>query len=425
VSRARLWRPVVGVEQAVVEGVEFDEDQGVLVVSVRASKRSKGRCGICRRRCRGYDRGGRRRRWRHVDAGLVPMVLEADAPRVTCKVHGVVVAHVPWARHGAGHTRAFDDTVAWLATTTSASTICRLLRVAWRTVGTIITRVGAEAVAARDPLARLVRIGIDEVSYKRGHRYLTVVVDHDTRRLVWAGPGREKATLRRFFDALGEDRCAQIEQVSADMAGWIADMVFFRCPNAIQCADPFHLVQWCTEALDEVRRQVWHDARRSPRPTVRASARKLKGTRTALLKNRTDLTGPQQAKLAWLAANNKPLHRAWELKEAFRKIIKIKGTHGAHLLDDWLAWASRSQLKPFVTLARKIRRHRHLIDNMLACGLSNGLIESTNTKIRLLIRVAFGFHHTEALIALAMLTLGGYRPDLPGRITAPAASQTP
>ena len=203
--------------------------------------------------------------------------------------------------------------------------------------------------------------------------------------------------------------------MSADGADWIADVVAARCPGAVRCADPFHLVQWAGDALDEVRRQVWNDARRAGDKTT---ARKLKGARYALWKNPGDLTGPQQVKLAWIAAANKPLHRAYELKEAFRKVIRIKGAHGSHLLDDWLAWASRSKLKPFVDLARKIRKHRPSIENMLEHDLSNALIESTNTKIRLLMRIAFGFKDTNALISLAMLALGGYRPELPGRSPA-------
>lgn len=411
-SGARVWRALVGVEHAVVERVEYVEDEQVIVLQVRAGRRARGRCGICRRRCRGYDRGDGRRRWRHLDVGTLRVWLEADAPRVRCREHGVVVAHVPWARHGAGHTLAFDDTAAWLATTTSKSTVCELLRVAWRTVGAIVSRVAADAIAARDPLEGLRRIGIDEISYRRGQRYLTVVVDHDARRLVWAAPGRDKATLSRFFDALGPDRSARITHVTADQAAWIEQVVAEHCPNAVQCADPYHLVAWATDALDEVRRQVWNDARRAG---SKQAARRLKGARYALWKNPGDLTERQQAKLAWIAAANKPLHRAWELKEAFRRVIAVKGTHGAHLLDDWLAWASRSKLKPFVDLARRIRTHRSAIENMLEHGLSNGLVESTNTKIRLLIRIAFGFKDTNALISLAMLALGGYRPDLPGR----------
>lgn len=405
---------MLGVEHAVIERVEIDDDgdEPVVVVHVRAGRRQRGRCGVCQRRCRGYDQGDGRRRWRHTDAGVLQVWLEADAPRVACPRHGPTVVAVPWARHKAGHTRVFDDTVAWLAVATAKTTLCQLLRIAWRTVGSIVARVAAEAMAVRDPLAGLRRIGIDEISYKKGHRYLTVVVDHDAKRLVWAAPGRDKATLRRFFDALGPDRCAQVTHVTADGADWIADVVAERCPAAVLCADPYHLVSWITDALDEVRRQVWNDARRAG---DKQTARNLKSARYALWKNPQDLTDRQQVKLAWIAASHKPLHRAWELKEAFRKVIAVKGAHASHLLDDWLAWASRSKLKPFVEVARKLRRHRQAIENMLEHDLSNALIESTNTKLRLLMRMAFGFKDTDALIGMAMLALGGYRPALPGR----------
>lgn len=413
-SNARVWRVLLGVERAVIERVEIDDEghEPVVVVHVRPGRRQRGRCGVCLRRCKGYDQGSGRRRWRHLDAGVLPVYLEADAPRVACPDHGPTVAGVPWARHKAGHTAAFDDLVAWLVVATAKTTLCQLLRIAWRTVGSIVARVAADAIAVRDPLDGLRRLGIDEISYKRGHRYLTVVVDHDSKRLVWAAPGRDRATLRRFFDALGQQRSGAITHVSADGAEWIGQVVAERCPGAVLCADPYHLVSWITDALDEVRRQVWNDARRAG---DKHGARQLKGARYALWKNPTDLTGRQQVKLAWIAATHKPLHRAWELKEAFRKVIAIKGAHASHLLNDWLAWASRSKLKPFVEVARKIRRHRTAIENMLEHDLSNALIESTNTKLRLLMRMAFGFRDTDALIGLAMLALGGYRPDLPGR----------
>jgi transposase len=169
--------------------------------------------------------------------------LEADAPRVNCPEHGPTVRAVPWARHGAGHTRLFDEQVAWLATQCSKTAVVELMRIAWRTVGAIITRVWADVEAVHDRFADLARLGIDEISYKRGHRYLTVVVDHDSGRLVWAAPGRDKATLEAFFDALeasGQGRCAAITHVSADGADWISDVVADRCVNAVRCADPFN-----------------------------------------------------------------------------------------------------------------------------------------------------------------------------------------
>ncbi len=185
-----LWREMLGVEKTVIERVEFDEDEEVLVARVRPTKRERGRCGVCRRRSPGYDGGAGRRRWRTLDLGTVRAVVEADAPRVVCREHGVVVASVPWARHDAGHTYAFDDTVAWLATQSSKSTVTALMRVAWRTVGSIIARVWADVDARHDRLAGLTRIGIDEISYKRGFKFLMVVVDHD-RRAAWCGLRRD------------------------------------------------------------------------------------------------------------------------------------------------------------------------------------------------------------------------------------------
>jgi hypothetical protein len=261
---------------------------------------------------------------------------------------------VPWARHAAGHTRAFDDEVCWLVAHSAKSTVCELLRIAWRTVGGIIDRVVTDAKAAHDPFSELRRIGIDEISYKKGHRYLTVVIDHDSGHLVWAGIGRDKATLRGFFDLLGEERSKEIEVVTADGASWIGDVVTERCPNATVCIDAFHVVAWATEALDEVRREVWNDARRAG---MRAHAKELKGCRFALWKNPEDLTMNQQAKLSFVARTNSSLYRAYLLKEQLRVAIKTKGDLGLTMLDHWLSWAQRSRIAAFVELARKIRRH--------------------------------------------------------------------
>lgn len=216
VQNRKLWQRALGLTRTVVEGVEFDEGAGQVVVSVRPVAKARGRCGRCGRRSPGFDRGQGRRRWRALDSGTMRCFVEAEAPRVRCRAHGVTVAEVPWARHGAGHTRDFDDQAAWLAVSTSKSAVVELLRVAWRTVGSIVERVNADIEAKVDRLDGLRRIGVDEISYKRGHYYLTVVVDHDTGRLVWAGPGRDDAALHRFFDALGEER-AGLEPVKSSV----------------------------------------------------------------------------------------------------------------------------------------------------------------------------------------------------------------
>ncbi|MFH5228541.1 transposase family protein, partial [Antrihabitans spumae] len=125
---SRIWRLVLGVQDTVIERVVFDEDAGAVIVSVRPQAKAKYRCGLCRARCPRYDGGVGRRRWRSTDWGEVAVYLEAPAPRVSCREHAVVVAAVPWARHGAGHTRSFDDTVTWMATQMSQSATRELMR---------------------------------------------------------------------------------------------------------------------------------------------------------------------------------------------------------------------------------------------------------------------------------------------------------
>jgi transposase len=413
---ANVWRRALGVDRAtVIEDVDFDEESETVVVHVRPRRSTKRRCGRCGVRAPGYDQGEGRRNWRALDLGTLMCFLQADSPRVKCPTHGPTVAQVPWARHGAGHTRDFDDQVAWLVTHTPKSTVGELMRVAWRTVGSIIERVVADGRAAHDPFSGLTRIGIDEISYKKGHRYLTIVVDHDTGRLVWAAIGRDKDTLRGFFDLVGEERCQKIRLVSADAAEWIGQVVEERCPNATLCIDAFHVVAWCTEALDEVRRQVWNEARRAG---MTQHARELKGCRYALWRNPEDLTDRQEKKLSWIAKVNTRLYRAYLMKEQLRIAIRTKGVLSLTMLDEWLVWASRSRIPAFVELGRKIKKNLPGIEAAMIHNLSNALVESTNTKLRVLHRMAFGFKEPEHLIALALLDRGGYCPPLPGRRAA-------
>ena len=176
----RLWRGLLGVDKrTVIEDIEFDQEgaDGVqlVVARVRPPSGVSRRCG---RRAPWYDRGAGRRRWRGLDWGTVQVFLEADTPRVNCPAHGPTVVAVPWARHHAGHTLGFDDTVAWLAVACSKTAVCELMRVAWRTVGAIVARVWADADKTVDRFAGLRRIGIDEISYKRHHKYLYVLWNH-------------------------------------------------------------------------------------------------------------------------------------------------------------------------------------------------------------------------------------------------------
>ena len=341
-------------------------------------------------------------------------------PRVRCPQHRVVLARVPWARHGARHTRDFEDLAAWLARHTAKSTVAHVMRVSWRSVGAMVARVLADLdAAAGDRWDGIRRIGIDEISYKRGHNFLTVVVDHDTGRLLWMTPGRTKRALGLFFERLGPDRCARLELVSADGADWIAEVVALNAPQAKRCMDPFHVVKWGMEALDDTRRQVAGQARRHGDADL---AKALgAGCRFALWKNPEHLTVKQQATLADIERINQPVFRAYILKEQLRAVFSHDGEDGedgAARLDAWIDAAAHSGLPAFVKLADRIEDYSPTIKNALRYKLSNARVESINTKIRLITRVAFGFRSPQALIALAMLHLGGYDLRLPGRIPA-------
>ena len=418
---ASVWGGLLGLSDAVVEDVDLDLQAGRIVAHVRVRKGAALRCSRCLAKSPRYDRGEGRRRWRHLDAGVLTVWIEAQAPRVQCRGCGVNVAHVPWAHPATGHTHDFARQVAWCATKMSKSAVVELMRIAWRTVGAIIERYWQDVEDCFDRFEGVTRIGIDEISYKKGRKYLVVAVDHDSGRLLWAGVGRDSATVHEFFDLLGPERCAQVTLVSADAARWIATAVAARCPNATQCADPFHVISWATDALDQVRRDAWNQAAGRAADTARTrakttgTAKAYKDIRYALWKNPENLTDHQHAKIAWIAKTDPRLHRAYLLKEALRHVFKVKGAEGKDALDRWLSWAARCRIPEFTRLAKKIKEYRATIDATLEHGLSNALIESTNTKIRLITRTAFGFADPDALIALAILNLGGYRPTLPGR----------
>ncbi|UQX12748.1 ISL3 family transposase [Candidatus Mycobacterium methanotrophicum] len=411
--KSRVFATVLGGQDMVIDDVmiETETSRGkrpvtseVLVFAVRPKANQASRCSRCRKRCPGYDGGDGIRRWRTLDLGTTKTYLQAAAPRVACPEHGVVVMHVPWARPGARHTWAFEDTCAWLSAHAAISVVAVFLRVAWRTIAAIVVRVVADGRDTNDLLIGVTRIGIDEIAYRKGHRYLTCVIDHTTGRLVWAAEGRNQDTLGRFFDQLGAQRCAALTHVSCDGAEWIHAALRARAPQALICLDPFHVVAWALKALDKVR----------VRTTAAAGARD-RHAMWAVRKNPADLSGEQRTSLATIQVTNKTLYRAYLLKEQLREVFRVKGHTGRQLLAGWLSWAKHSRIPEFVKVAATIDRHRHLLLNTLDHGLSNARSEATNTHLRALTKRAYGFHSPDALIGMAMLTRGGLCPALPGR----------
>ncbi|MGI8776576.1 MAG: ISL3 family transposase [Acidimicrobiales bacterium] len=352
-------------------------------------------------------------RWRHLDLGTWRLEVRAHLRRLVCPTHGVRVEAVPFARHGSRFSADFEALVAWLATKTDKTTITRLVRIDWETVGRICARVVADEL---DPsrLDDLFEIGVDEVSWRKHHNYLTLVTDHRTRKVVWGAKGKDAKTLDGFFDELGEQRSAQLTAVSMDMGPAFAKSVRAdgHAPQAVICFDPFHVVKAMTDALEELRRDIWQQMRLLPDPAV---ARRFKGARWALLKNPGDLTGPQADILRSIRGHGGALWRGYQLKEAGREIFAgdLDPSEAIDLIDRWCSRAQRSRLAPFVKAAATVRNHRDGILAAIRYGLSNGLIEGLNNKVRLIIRRAYGFHSADAALALVMLSCGPIELRLP------------
>jgi len=381
--------------------------QGVIVtVRLRRRRRVCSGCGQTGRHLQIHEH--RVKRWRHLDLGASRCIIECELRRLRCPDCGVRYEAVPWARADSSYTRDFEDVVAWLAQQMAKKPIAGLLRIAWDSVGRIVARVVADHLD-ESRLAGLVAIGVDEISYRRGQRYLTSVVDHQTAAIVCCSAGRNAATLQAFFTELGERRHS-IRAVSIDMSGGYEKAIRDSIPDAEVCFDPFHVVRLGQRAVDQVRRDEWNAHERSHTPT----GKWIKGTRWSLLKSPDKQTVRQLALLGEVQHANKPMFRAFLLKEELRLLYQLEdpALAPAHL-DAWLAWASRSRLQPFIRLARTIRRHRNGILAAIRLGLSNGRLEGLNSRIRLISHRSFGFHSAAPLIALVYLCCSGLVIDLP------------
>lgn len=396
-----------------------------LVVDVR-QRRRRPRCPCGRPASGIYDRS--QRRWRHLDLGATKLWLQAEICRVECRGCGRVrTEEVSWARPGARLTRDFEDVVAWLAQRTDKTTITKLLRTTWETVAAIVQRVVADHLDHRR-LNDVFRIGVDEISYRTHHRYLTVIADHDRDgAVIWAGEGRNAAAMDAFYETLGPDRCTQLQAVSMDFGRAYQVATDRHAPQAAQCVDPFHVIALANRAIDRTRLDAWKLERANNPPPKRPPGRPpadapptptrprwIKNTRWALVKDPDNLTDTQHATLRELYRQRSVLYRAWQLKEALRDLYRLTDpTHAADHLDWWLAWACRSRIPAFLTLSRTIRTNRHRVLNAVTLGLSNSKLEGLNSKIRLINHRGYGHHSATAIIAMIYLCAGGITINLP------------
>lgn len=392
-----------------VTGVSLRGRKMFVDVRLRTRKLTCPRCDYTTRAR--YDTRPDPSCWRHLDFGSYLVIVRAELRRVECPTHGVLVQAVPFARYRAGFTRDFEDLTAFLTTRTDKTTLARFLRLDWDTIGRICDRVVATELDP-DRLDGLVAIGVDEISWRKHHQYLTLVTDHTSKKVVWGTPGKDTAALDAFFTDLGPERAEQIEAVSMDMGPAYAKSTRAHTPKAIICYDPFHAVKTVTDALDVVRRATWNDLRKLP---DQDAARRFKGARWVLLKRPDSLTDAQTATLRKLRRRGGELWRAYSLKEAFRAIFAgdLDPDQTTALLDRWISKASRSRIPAFVKAAKTIRKHRDGILAAIRLGINNARAEGLNSVVRLIIRRARGFHTPEAALALVMLACGPITLNLP------------
>lgn len=391
---------VLNLPGASVESVSFTAD-GIEIGLRRRGRRWRCPCG--RISSARYD--GSRRRWRHLDFGACKVWLVADVHRVDCRGCGRVrTEQVPWARPKARHSRDFEDLTAWLAQRMDKSSVARMLRCSWEAVDAIVGRVVADHIDDRR-LDGLVHIGVDEISYKRGHRYLTIVANHDTGTVVWVGRDRTKESFEQFFDALGE-RVADLDAVTCDASSVYLPVARLRAPDATICMDPFHVIKWAGEALDA----VW-DTERPTFPNkigYRPNRAPVRRARFILRVGAEKLKDPQRTFIRSLRRERYRLFRAWELKEQLRDLYRTVRPDDAHTyLKKWITRALRSKIPAFINLARRLRNHFPAIIASVHQGLSNARLEGINAKIRVIQRRGYGHPNPESLTAMIYLCLGG------------------
>lgn len=443
-SANTLCKKLLNVKEAVILGHDFySDDEGVkhLRIKARPSFWHRNKCPFCGRKCSGYDHATLNNKvWRGLDWGGILVEIEAATNRVNCPEHGIVTASVPWAYPGSSFTKEFDLTVAWLATYLPRSAVSNYMRIDWATVGRCVTRTLNDIEPERSRrLDGLVNIGIDETSYKKGHKYITVIVNHDTNTVVWASEGHGKSVLEKFYRCLTPEQLATIKVVTGDGAKWITECVNEFTPECERCVDPFHVVEWAMEALDEVRREVWREAyseaqklakehpQKPGRPkagdtgvaivaAARARADEIKNSAYALGKAPEHLTENQRLKVEMIASNNPRLYRAYRIKEKLRLLLKIKNVDAAEAeLKRWLWWASHSRIPAMVELNKRIRRHKEHILNTIRLGISNARIEATNNKIKLIVRKAYGFRNIQNMLDMVYLVCSDLVIPLPNR----------
>lgn len=384
-----------------------DGDRLSLEVGVQPRKGSRAICSGCRRPGPGYDRLPERK-FEFVPLWQIAVFFVYAMRRVDCPRCGVTVEEVPWAEGKNQLTRSYQWFLAGWAKRLSWSGAAAAFHTTWDHVRNAVNHAVRWGLAHRE-LKGIEAIGVDEVQWKRGHQYLTLVyqIDAGTKRLLWIGKERTEASFREFFRLLGEEVSKGLRYVCSDMWQAYLTVIAEEAPKAIHILDRFHIMAKMNKAIDEVR------AAEAKRMKADGYEPLLKNSRWCLLKRPENRTEKQTVKLRELLQYNLQSVRAHLQREDFQRFWEYTGpTWAGKFLDEWTSGVMRSKIEPMKKAAKMVRRHRALILNWFEAGgaLSSGVVEGLNNKVKLTTRKSYGFR-TEEGVKLALYHNLGALPE--------------
>ena len=384
----------------VIERVDVDPDIKELRVRVARRPGAELPCPECGRACRHYDT--RERKWRNLDAWGFKTFFVCGVPRVECPEHGVATLPVPWAEGRSRYTVEFEtEVIAWLQEA-SILAVSRRMKMSWNAVSGIMERAVRRGLERRktEPVRRL---SVDETSFKRRHRYVTVVSDPDAGRVLHVAEGRSREALESFYEHMGEERLAAVESVSMDM--WrpyvAATLARVRGAEEKVAFDRFHVAKHLLAALDKVRRAE-HRERQAEGDAA------LSRTRWKWLVGPAKMTHAEKLAFAKLRKSVEATAQAWAVKEAASKLwdYRLRGWAERAWLH-WLQWADATELGPVRKVAEMIRSHLWGILNAVVLRATNGPAEGINSRIQMVKARSRGFRNQDRFVAAILFHLGG------------------
>lgn len=378
----------------VYDEVRFADDRSEILVSLRPYGRSRAVCSGCSRKRPGYDRLAERR-FEFVPLWAIPVIFLYAMRRVDCPDCGVRVEKVPWADGKHQSTFSYRVFLAAWAKRLSWKETAAIFGTSWDTVFRSVDWVVRWGLVHRK-VGEIKAIGVDEIQYRRGHRYLTLVyqIDADCRRLLYVAKDRTEQSLRGFFRCVPESSVKSLQFVCTDMWRPYLNVIAEKVENAVHILDRFHVMKKFGDKINQVRAEEARQMKEDGYEPI------LKNSRWCLLKLRENLTGKQTVKLKELLQYNLRSVKAYLMREDFQRFWMYSSpTWAGKFLDQWCTRAMRSKIGPMQDMAKTLRSHRELLLNWFRARgeVSNGSVEGMNIKAKLAMRKAYGFKSYETI----------------------------